>query len=116
MVTTEGAVKGLDKSEARFLNIRVARVVMGWTQWTDLSEDCPCEPGVTYFADWGGPIGLTVYPPEDEGDASYNFTPAESVADAWRVVEIFAVADFALRHSFTMRLRWAIEDRGSNCM
>lgn len=107
----------MDRSEVRFHNIQVALHVMGWTHWDDLSRDCPHEPGVTYFADWGESWGLSVYHPEDEGDTSYSFNPAESIADAWRVVEMFAVASPALRHSFTMRLRWAIEDRiGDHCL
>lgn len=108
----------METSEARFHNIRVASRVMGWTQWTDLSQDCPSEPGVTYFADWGGPCGLSVYMADNEtGDVDFYFDPAEDIADAFKVLEKFAAEkNEATRHSFKMRLRWAIEDRtGDNC-
>lgn len=107
----------MEKSEARFHNVRVASRVMGWTQWADLSQDCPSEPGVTYFADWGEGWGLSVYLPEDNGDTSFSFNPAEDIADAFKVVEKFAAEENTVtRHAFKMRLRWAIEDRiGNHC-
>jgi len=101
---------------ARYTNIRVASRVMGWTQWVDLSEDCPFEPGVTYFADWGDRHGVGVYLPDGDGDVAFNFNPADDIADAWKVVEKFAVIEGQRRRLFNMRLRWAIEDRtGESC-
>lgn len=71
------------------LNVLIAERVMGWTRWdVTTGEDCPCEPGVTYFADWGEMGGVAVYtPPHLTGDVEYYFNPAEDIADAWRVVE-----------------------------
>jgi hypothetical protein len=77
------------------INAAVAASVMGWTQWADLSEDCPNEPGVTYFADWGGERGVAVYDPNDSsGDVAYYFNPAEDIADAWQVVARLKQKDF----------------------
>lgn len=90
MASAESAVKGLDKSEARALNVRVASVIMGWTQWTDLSGDCPDTPGLTVFADWGDSADMTVYVndgDDDEGEPDFYFNPAEDMDDAWRVLE-----------------------------
>lgn len=81
---------------ARDINVAVASRVMGWTQWTDLSNDCPLEPGVTYFADWGDPYGVAVYQPDCGGDVSFYFNPAEDIADAWKVVEKLHELKFSL--------------------
>lgn len=79
---------------ARAINIHLASRVMGWTQWTNLDEDCPCEPGVTYFADWGDLFGVAVYEPEGGGDVSFCFNPAEEIADAMKVVDKLKADDF----------------------
>lgn len=71
------------------LNVLIAERVMGWTRWDITSgEDCPCEPGVTYFADWGGMGGLAIYtPPHLTGDVEFYFDPSGDIADAWRVLD-----------------------------
>jgi hypothetical protein len=90
----------VDSMEAgRELDTLVAERVMGWTRW-DITggEDCPCESGVTYFADWGDMGGVAVYtPPHLTGDVEFYFEPSRDIKDAWRVVETMKGVSVAKR-------------------